>query len=702
MTMPFEILLITRDTDEAVRIREALENSSEGSFSLLVAAALNEAIGLLSERNIDALLLDLSLPESHELNIFETLMLAVPDVPIMVLPGNEQQELARKTIQRGGQGIISRGLHDSYLIPLQLRTVIDRKAVEEALFVEKERAQFTLNSIGDAVLCTDMAGNVTYLNKVGEQMTGWSMQEALGQSVDAVFNIIDSETYESSPNPVILVLRHDRIFGLQANALLIRRDGMEFEIEDTSAPIHDRRGRITGAVIIFRDISAMRRLGQRMAYLAQHDFLTDLPNRMLLKDRIEREITRANRDKQHPAVLFIDLDNFKHVNDSLGHNIGDQLLQSVAKRLVSCVRSVDTVCRHGGDEFVILISNDLMEDDACLIAEKIIAALALPHQIENHALQITASIGISTYPGDGSDADSLVKNSDTAMYHAKRSGKNNYRFFTQDMNVRAIERQNIEADLRGALLRNEFRVFFQPKIQLTTGAVTGAEVLLRRQHPIKEMLSPHQFMHIAEESGLIVPIGRWVLQEACSMAAEWENSMGIAINICAQEFSQTDLVSELAAILARTGLPPHRLSIELKESVIMRDMDACMLKLHALKDIGVHITIDDFGTGYSNLRYLQQLPIDTLKIDQSFVHEIGTATDSSAIVSAAVAIGDSLHRHVVAEGIENQRQLDYLRKIDCAEGQGFYFSAPMKAEDFPAFLLKNSTASTAMVGPSFQ
>jgi diguanylate cyclase (GGDEF)-like protein/PAS domain S-box-containing protein len=698
--MPFEILLITKDADEAVRIREALENTSEGSFSLLVAGALNEAIGLLSERSISALLLDLSLPEPHELSNFETLILAVPDVPIMVLPGNEQQELARKTIPRGGQGIISRGVHDSYLIPLQLRTMIDRKAVEEALFVEKERAEFTLNSIGDAVLSTDMVGNVTYLNTVAEKMTGWPMQEALGKSVDTVLNIIDSETYESSPNPVILVLRHDKIFGLQANALLIRRDGMEFEIEDTSAPIHDLRGRITGAVIIFRDISAMRRLGQRMTYLAQHDFLTDLPNRMLLKDRVEQEITRAHRDKQHPAVLFIDLDNFKHVNDSLSHNVGDKLLQSIAKRLVSCVRSVDTVCRYGGDEFVILISNDLMEDDACLIAEKIITALALPHLIENHTLLITASIGISTYPGDGSDAESLLKNADTAMYHAKHSGKNNYRFFTQDMNIRAIERQNIESDLRSALLRNEFRVFFQPKIQLATGTITGVEVLLRWQHPRKKMLNPKQFIHIAEESGLIVPIGRWVLQEACSMAAGWENAMGIAINISSHEFSQTDFVSELVAILARSGLPPHRLSIELKESVIMRDMDACMLKLRALKDIGIRITIDDFGTGYSNLRYLQQLPIDTLKIDQSFVHEIGTAADSSTIVSAAVAIGDSLHRHVVAEGIENQIQLDYLKKIDCEEGQGFYFSAPMKAEDFPAFLLKNSTGSGISVSDS--
>jgi diguanylate cyclase (GGDEF)-like protein len=469
---------------------------------------------------------------------------------------------------------------------------------------------------------------------------------------------------------------------------------MEFAVEDTSAPIHDQRGRITGAITVFRDISAMQRLGRRMAYLAQHDFLTDLPNRMLLRDRIDQAISRAKREKLHLALLFLDLDNFKQVNDSLGHSIGDQLLQSVAKRLLSCVRGVDTVSRQGGDEFVILICDDLEEQDVYIIAEKIVTAFTQPHQIENHALTISPSIGISTYPTDGQTTDALLKNADTAMYHAKRSGRNNYKFFTADMNVRAVERQNFEASLRNALARHEFKVLYQPKFRLATGALTGVEALLRWQHPTEGLLTSAQFIHIAEESGIIVAIGRWVLREACRQTKIWEDSgignIQIAINISGAEFSQQDFISQVQSALMDTGLAGQRLSIELTENVVMRQSDANIAKLRALKAMGIEITVDNFGSGFSNLSFLKQLPIDLLKIDQSLVNEINAASHNGTVASAVVAIGENLHQRVVAEGIENATQLDYLRQLDCEEGQGFYFSQPLESGPMTEFLQRRT------------
>jgi diguanylate cyclase (GGDEF)-like protein/PAS domain S-box-containing protein len=691
--MAYELLLISIDANEANILRRALANYKVVNFNIHAALNLNAALSMLSELNFSAILLDLELAEELVLNNFETLFLAVPDVPIMVLSTKHQEKIARQAVQRGAQGFITKGVYGNYLIPQQLQTVIERKAVEEALFIEKERAEFTLNSIGDAVLSTDMLGNVTYLNQVAEQMTGWSRDEASGKPVTEVFNLLDSDTYEASPNPVVLVLRHNRVFGLQANALLVRRDGMEFEIEDTSAPIHDRRGRVTGAVTVFRDISAMNRLGRRMTYLAQHDFLTDLPNRILLKDRINQAVSRAQRDNLHPAIFFLDLDNFKQINDTLGHNIGDQVLQSVSRRLVECVRSVDTVSRQGGDEFVILVNDDLEEEDACIIAEKILFSFTKPIAIDSHNLVVSASIGISSYPVDGIDATTLVKNADTAMYHAKRSGRNNYKFFTPDMNIRAVERQNLEASLRNALSQHQLEILYQPKFSLHTGAVTGVEALLRWHCPGKGMVNSMQFMHIAEESGLIIPIGKWVMREACRQTKQWEdNGAGIVpvgVNISAPEFSQTDFVSHLESVIAETGLPAERLCIELTENMLMRHPETNMAKLVMLKKIGVQLAIDDFGTGYSNLSFLKQLPIDILKIDQSFVHEISEADANGVIASAAIAIGSSLRRHVVAEGIENREQLDFLKAKSCEEGQGFYFGQPMPGKGMEDFLRKN-------------
>lgn len=431
----------------------------------------------------------------------------------------------------------------------------------------------------------------------------------------------------------------------------------------------------------------------RMAHLAQHDALTDLPNRILLNDRLVQALALAQRQRKHVAVMFLDLDRFKNINDSLGHAVGDRLLQSVARRLTATVRNSDTVCRQGGDEFVILLADVAQAEDAASSAQKILTALAASHRIDHFELHVTVSIGISIYPDDGQDAETLIKNADTAMYQAKESGRNHYQLFAQNMNAQAVERHSIESGLRDALERQEFVLHFQPKINLVSGAISGIEALIRWQHPKRGLILPEQFVGIAEECGLIVPIGEWVLREACTQAQSWQSAglapVTVAINISTVQFRQKTFIETLANILLETGLAADCLELELTESVLMQDAEATISVLKILKSMGVRLAIDDFGTGYSSLSYLKRFPIDTLKIDQSFMQDIthvSANSDDAAIVSAVVGMGKSLNQCVVAEGIETREQMAFLQARGCGEGQGFYFSEPVTADEVVALL----------------
>ena len=570
------------------------------------------------------------------------------------------------------------------------------QAAEEALFDERERAQVTLNSIGDAVLTTDVAGNVTYLNLVAEAMTGWSRQEALGHPLSEVFNIIDGTTREVASNPATRAIKEDRTVGLAADCVLVRRDGYESAIEDSAAPIHNRDGKDAGAVIVFHDVSKSRAMALKMAHLAQHDFLTDLPNRVLLTERLAQAISLAQRHRKQVALLFLDLDHFKHINDSLGHTVGDQLLQSVAERLASCVRVSDTVCRQGGDEFVILLAEIARPHDTTLVADKLLAAFALPHVIGGQDLHITLSIGISVYPDDGDNVETVMQNADTAMYHAKANGRNTYQFFTSEMNTDAVRRQQIESSLRRALKRGEFLLHYQPQVDLASGLMTGTEALIRWLDPNVGLLYPGRFIAIAEESGLIVPIGRWALREACRQTQAWLKrglfAVPVSVNISAIEFRHKDFLAGVQLILKETGLPAAYLELELTESILMHDADSSASMLGALKAMGVKLAIDDFGTGYSSLSYLRRFPIDTLKIDQSFVRDIGTDDDDATIVSAVIGMGINLKQRVIAEGVETAEQLAFLRARQCAGGQGFLFSRPMPADEVACLLVDQRVA----------
>jgi diguanylate cyclase (GGDEF)-like protein/PAS domain S-box-containing protein len=574
---------------------------------------------------------------------------------------------------------------------------VGRKTLEDALFEEKERAQVTLNSIGDAVACTDAAGKLTFLNLVAEKLTGWTWQEAAGLPMPEVFRILDTTNREVIPNPMDRAVRGDQTVHLPANSILVRRDGFEIPIEDSVAPIHDGEGRAAGAVIVFRDVSVARAMALQMTHSAEHDFLTGLPNRMLLNDRISQAIVLASRHNKHVAVLFLDLDGFKHINDSLGHPVGDKLLQSIATRLVDCVRASDTVSRQGGDEFVVLLSEVELSEDAAITARRMLHAVSRPHSVDQHDLHVTTSIGVSVYPEDGLDAETLIKNADTAMYQAKESGRQSFQFFKPAMNARAVERQSIEEGLRRALERQEFVLYYQPKVDLMTGAITGAEALIRWIHPTRGLIPPMDFIPIAEDCGLILSIGAWALREACAQSRAWTKAglptVTMAVNVSAIEFRDKNFLNRLFEVINETGLDPRLLELELTESVLMKHAASTAVILQSLREAGIRLAIDDFGTGYSSLSYLRKFPVDAVKIDQTFIRQI-SADDDTTIVKAVIGMARGLKLRVIAEGVETPQELAFLRAYRCDEAQGYYFSRPVPARQF-AMMLKDAMLKAA-------
>ncbi len=699
------VLLISPRTELSALARMSLLEGGWESFEVEGAGSLHAGLQRLTTAGVDAILLDLVLPDSAGLPTLQRVFLAAPHIPILVLGDDDSRALFRTLLQAGAQDCLVRTRINSDSLARALNGAIGRKIAEDALFLERERAQVTLNSIGDAVLSTDVQGRITYLNAVAERLTGWNLADARGRDLRQVFNVISAVTRAVVTDPILGAIAHDHVIALSADSVLIQRSGAEVPIEDSVAPIHGRGGDVSGAVIVFHDVSESRSIKQRMAYLAQHDFLTDLPNRVLLNERLQHALDLGKRHQRRLAVMFLDLDHLKHINDSLGHSVGDQLLTEVARRLLACVRGSDTVSRQGGDEFVVLLSEIEQPSDVVAVAEKIRTALAGVYDVADHALYLTASIGVSIYPEDGDTAELLTRNADTAMYQAKADGRDTHRFFSVEMNLRATERQSVEEGLRQALARQEFFLQFQPKVDLGSGCITGAEALIRWRHPERGVLLPSQFIPIAEDCGLIVQIGAWVLETACRQARDWMQAASsftqISINISAHEFVSKGFYERVCQALGDNQLPAGCVELELTETALMRDADGTVRMLGALHALGVRLAVDDFGTGYSSLSYLKRFPITTLKIDQSFVRDVTIDEDDANIVTAMVAIGHSLRQQVVAEGIEQLAQLAFLQSLQCQEGQGFLFSQPLDADRFGSLLAEGGLcAVTGITWPA--
>jgi diguanylate cyclase (GGDEF)-like protein/PAS domain S-box-containing protein len=673
------VLLVTRDSDLVWRMEKS---SSPGAEAVDFVEHLAQAILRLKGQGASRVLaVDLSSVSNQELEALRLLMLGSPELPVLVVGNDDNPDSQAELLEQGVQDVLLKCNVNAAVLCRAAQSAVARKAREKAVFDDNERARVTLASIGDAVLSTDKKGAVAFMNPVAERLTGWACSQAVGQHVDHVFQVLDGVTRTPILPQIEKAVGTGSTIILPPNCVLVQRNGQELHIEDSAAPIHDVSGEFAGMVVVFHDASEARAMRQKMSRLAEHDVLTSLPNRALLTDRLEHGIAIAHRHSRQMAVLFIDLDRFKHINDSLGHLIGDRILKAVAERILPCIRHSDTVSRYGGDEFIVLLSEINRAEDAAVMAEKIRIAVMEPYTIDSHYLHLTTSIGVSVYPNDGEDAMTLIQYADTAMYHAKEKGRNNSQFFKEDMNVRAEERQIITGDLRHALMRGEFFLVFQPKVDLVRGKITGFEALIRWRHPSRGVLYPAAFIPIAEECGLIIPIGEWVLREACAQARQWQEAGlkfdTMAVNISAVEFRSDSFLDGVCRILHTTGFDPGCLEIELTETAVMRDFEATSVILMALSTMGISIAVDDFGTGYSNLSYLKRFPINTLKLDRSFIQELPGSADVSTIVSSVIRMAHGLHLQVIGEGVETVQQLRFLKTHDCEEAQGYYFSKPL-------------------------
>ncbi len=569
------------------------------------------------------------------------------------------------------------------------------------LAIEKDRALVTLESIGDGVITTDANGQIEYLNPVAERLSGWTNDRASGKSVSEVFRLLDESTRKSVDDPVAVCLREARPVHVSGEVVLVSRNGGHMAIDHSAAPIRDREGRrVIGAVLVFQDVSHARRVVQEMAHQATHDALTGLPNRHLLMDRLEQALTRSPWHGRIVAVMFVDLDYFKSVNDTLGHDIGDELLRQVAERLTQSVRAGDTVCRLGGDEFVVLLTDIASPDDVAHLAAKIISRLDEPYRLGGQEYYCSASAGVSLTQ-EHTSPSLLLKNADTALYRAKESGRSNYQFYNDEMNQHAIKLIQVQTALRHANERNELVLHYQPQVDLKTGRIIGAEALLRWNHPGKGMVPPLEFIPVAEESGLIVPIGEWVLAEVCRQNKRWQVAglpkIRMAVNISGRQFQQGTLVRHIEMVLNETGLAPSDLELELTESILVKDSDAAVVMCHELQAMGVRFSIDDFGTGYSSLSYLKRFPLTTLKVDRSFIKPLPGNARDVAICGAIVAMGHTLNVSVIAEGVETEAQRSLLRQQGADAAQGYLFSPAVPANQFADLLRRGSIEPASLV-----
>lgn len=533
--------------------------------------------------------------------------------------------------------------------------------------------ELILNSAGEGIFGLDLNRNITFCNPAGAHMLGYeSESELIGKPVHVIMNGIKAETKVSESPP------SDTYF--EDYQLFYRKDHTEFPVEYVTSLIKENEV-VVGEVITFKDISQRKQLEEKIKYYAYFDSLTDLPNRVLLVDRVTQGLKYAKLHREKAAILYLDLDRFKLVNDSLGHSYGDLLLKDVAHRLTTCVPEDATVSRQGGDEFTIYLPNIQEDNDILKVIKCIDAAFSNSFQLLEHEVYIKTSIGISLFPENGDTTEILIKNADTAMYKSKEKPGTSFHFFSEEMDMRSYDSIKLENDLYKAIEKNELFIHYQPQINYETNQITGAEALLRWNHPEHGLITPDQFIPLAEETGLIVPIGEWVLRNACIQLKEWHqqgfNLPSVSVNLSVVQFEQNDLFATVEAILNETGLAPEYLELELTENLIVKNTELTLQTMKQLKSLGIKIAIDDFGTGYSSLGYLKNLPISKLKIDKSFVDEM--LLDDAAITNTIITLARNLHLEVIAEGVETQEQADYLLERNCLLMQGYYFSKPIEA-----------------------
>lgn len=560
------------------------------------------------------------------------------------------------------------------------RAVAMAERLSAAYRSSEERYRTIISSLEDAYFETDLAGNLRFFNNALVRLLGYSRRELDGMNNRAYMDEANAEMVFAAFNLVYETTEPQR--GVQWE--VTRKDGERRYIEASISLTRDDTGEPTGFRGIARDITERRRADERIHYLAHYDSLTGLPNRALFEDRMAQVLKQRREGGESAALLFLDLDRFKTINDSLGHHAGDELLKQVARRISECVRDGDTVCRPGGDEFLVLLGQLRSPATAGNVASKILRAVSAPYTVEGWEFSVTPSIGIAVIPEDGTDIETLTRNADTAMYYAKESGRNNFQFFSSSMNQDADHRLALEQGLRRAIERQELELYYQPVADGRDGRIVSAEALLRWNRPGHGVLGAHEFIAVVEQSGMILEIGEWVLREACRHAASW--GIPVAVNLSGLQFRKTGLVELVAAVIRDTGLPPSGLELEITESVLIEDAYQTVDTVNRLRALGVRFAIDDFGTGYSSLGYLKRFPIDRVKIDRAFIRDLNDNPDDAAIVNAIISMTASLGLEAVAEGVETTEQREYLLGRGCTLMQGYLFGRPMPAADFAARL----------------
>ena len=689
--MPKELrVLIVEDSDNDAEL--LLRELRKGGFEPVHARVDTEEAmrSALMGATWDIIISDYSLPHFDGISALNVMKRHSKDIPFIIVSANIGEEIAVLAIKAGAHDFIMKGSL-ARLIP-----AIDREIKEARLRAQHHKSENEMRKLTgaieqttDAVMICNSQGIIEYVNSGFVRMTGFSKDEALGNTPRMLKSgKLDDSFYGVMWDTISL---GDVFQDVYINK---RKDGSLYYEEKSITPLKNERGVVEHYISTGKDITEQMQTRARLHHLSEHDLLTGLPNRILFNDRLEQAIPRARRSGHVLGVLLIDMDRFKNINETLGYDCGDHMLQAVGERLLASTREGDTVARLGDDEFAVILEDVNHQDDVSKIVEKILQSLSKSYYIDDHELFITTSIGISLYPNDGDQPQLLVQNADVAIHHAKESGSNKYRYYEAKMNAQSLYRLNLESSLRKALEREEFFLLYQAQIDLETNQITGVEALLRWAHPELGTVSPVEFIPLLEDTGMIKDVGRWVLRNACRMCKSLHDQgfgdISIAINISPVQFEDSKIVETIGNIISESGLPANYLELELTEGTIMRNAEQAAITLSKLNKMGIALAIDDFGTGYSSLSYLQKFPLNTLKIDRSFISDITVNNGDSSIVSAIVSMAHSLGLTVVAEGVDTIEQLELLREKNCEYVQGYLFSKPIPQVEVEQ-LLKNWT-----------
>ncbi|HOW59481.1 MAG TPA: EAL domain-containing protein [Candidatus Omnitrophota bacterium] len=713
-----KILVIEDDPNYFVLLSERLSNNQNPSFQLTRSKLLRSGLERLREGDMDLILLDLMLPDSQGLATFAIVHQNFPAVPIIILTSVDDDELAAKSIALGAQDYLLKGSFDRQLLiksicyaisrhhgQIQLQQYyLENEASKRTLQDKDERLRSLVANIPGAVYRYQLGPNgwqVEFLSDMIREITGYSASKLMGRSISKHFEMVlplDCSMVQEAFNNATQL---GNAFSIDYR---IRHANGDFRwVHDQGRAVKDETGKVKHIDGVLYDITERRKEKEKYNQLIEHDALTNLPNRQRFEVALDAAITNVRIKKENGAVLIIDLDHFKRINDTLGHDKGDLLIQAVSVRLKKTIYDSDMLTRIGGGSFMILLQRiskvELVEN----VANKILTAFKSPFLIKDQELFTTCSIGIALFPTDGEKSDEVIKHADAAMHLAKERGKDRYQFYSPSMSNKSLERLVIENSLRRALERNEFCLFYQPQFDLRVGKVTGVEALLRWKHPDLGFVPPMQFIEIAEETGLIHPIGEWVLRNACEQKKEWNkmgfSSLRVAVNLSARQFHYVNLLELVRNVLASVHLKPEDLELELTESTIMSFLEETTTTLDKLKEMGIRISIDDFGTGYSSLMYLKTFPINTIKIDKSFVRDVTLDSDDRAITNAIISMAHSLKLDVVAEGVETMEQLELLKSQNCDIIQGFLFSKPIPADEVIALISNGAAKKIFNINP---